>query len=89
MFVPDYSQYDKLLVPNGDQHLNDLNLARHAKSQELSEMFMGNNAKVTSNDAPAIVDYDNIPDDVMFDCCIDKSLQSPEEFQNVFKEFRL
>lgn len=89
MFVPDYSHFDELLIPDGNQQLNDLYLARHAKSQELSELYMSSSKNNNSQDAPAILDYSDIDDNTLFDICLDKSIQSPSEFQQNFKEFRL
>lgn len=89
MFIPDYSSIDQMLIPDGVNHLNDLALSKRAQSSELAELYASKNGRFTDNDAPALIDYDEVDDETLFDCCLDKSIQDPEEFQAIFKEFRL
>lgn len=89
MFVPDYSEIENMLLPDGINHVNDLALSKCAQSSELAELYASRNGRYTDNDAPSLIDYDAVDDSTLFDCCLDKSIQDPEEFQASFKEFRL
>lgn len=87
MFVPDYSDVEKMLIPDGNQHLNDLHLAKTAQSKQLASLYANNMSK--TGDMLSFFEDGELSDSQMFDACVDKSLDTMEEFQSVYDDFKL
>lgn len=82
MFIPDYSNYDKILQPANGRLQNDITLAKRATSTELSELY--SSVHVKQPVVGSIFDNEDLSDQQMFDGCVSRTIQDPYEFAEVY-----